>query len=139
MLFLAWWAGIFAFTFATWSGGMPDLAVSLHVATAVLAGALVAWWRFPVRDGLLIRWRPAPPSMAGAIVAIAVVSVVFIREALVATTAGEWSLAGVAEFLASWLVASVILGAIGLLCGLAGGMAAGLVGKYFKQGAGRAA
>lgn len=88
--FVLWWLGVVAFTFFSWSGGMSDLAVSLHVATAVIAGALVAWWRFPSREGLLVAgWRPAGPPLAGALVAVATVSGVFVRETTMILASNE--------------------------------------------------
>ena len=137
-LFLLGWLGVFALTFVTWPGGMSDLAVSLHVAAAMIAGALVAWWRFPASEGLLVGgWRPAGPPLAGAFVAIVVVSVVFIGDGLIAAKSGRWSVTRGAELLAGWLVASAILGAIGLLCGLVGGIASRFVAKRFKPRVGR--
>lgn len=132
-LFMMWWLVVFAFTFATWSGGMSAMSVWLHVATAVIAGALVAYWRFPVSEGLLARgWRLAGPPMAGSLVAIVIVSVVFVREALFAGTGDVLDVARAAELFVSWAVATAILAAIGLLCGLVGGWVGRLV-AYFER------
>ena len=133
-IFAAGWLGVFAFTFLTWAEGMSDLAVSLHVASAVTAGALVGWWQFPAGGGLLASgWRPAGPPSAGAFVAVAVVTAVFMREALTVAMSGRFSAIRGAELAASWLAASAILGAIGLLCGLLGGMASRFVASHFKS------
>jgi hypothetical protein len=139
-LFVLWWVSVVAFTFFTWSGGMSDLSVSLHVATAIIAGGLVAWWRFPVREGLLVDgWRPAGSPLAGALVAIATVSGVFVREGVIALASNERGLARGAELFASWLVASAILGAIGFLCGLLGAVTSGFIAKGVKSRNGRRA
>lgn len=133
LVFILWWLCVLVFTFVTETGGISDYAVSFHVATAVLAGAVVAWWRYPVRDGLLLRWSPAPPALAGALVAIVIVSIIFIREAINAAATREWGVARVADLLVSWVVAAAILGSIGLLCGLTGAIAAGSLARHFKN------
>ncbi len=107
------------------SGGMSDFAVSLQIAAAFAAGGLVGWWQFPLREGLLVNnRRPAAAPLAGALVAVTTVSLVFIREAIVAAISDGWRLSDLADLLLSWLAAGVLLGVIGSFFGWVGALIA---------------
>jgi hypothetical protein len=119
--FFMCWLAVFAYTFLVWKRGIPMQAMALHLAMPVLSGALVAWWRFPRREGLLVRgWRPAGPPLSGMLVAVVAVSVVFLREGAVAATSGTWRAAQLGDFLLSWLVASSLFAAIASVLALLG-------------------
>ena len=133
--FLMCWIAVFAWTFMTWSHGMSDVAVTFQVLATMIAGGMVGWWRYPLREGLLVNGRrPAGAPLAGALVAIATVSVVFLREAVVVIASAEWRGSSAADFVLSWLVASALLGAIGSVFGLFGALVSGFVAKHFKPG-----
>ena len=119
--FFLCWLAVFAYTFLVWEHGIPMPAFALHLAMPALSGAVVAWWRFPRWEGLLVRgWRPAGPPLSGMLVAVVAVSVVFLREGVVAVTSGEWRAAQLGGFLLSWLVASGIFAAIASVLALLG-------------------
>jgi hypothetical protein len=131
--FLLCWIAVFAWTLMTWSHGMSDLAVSLQVIATMIAGGLVGWWRYPSREGLLVNGRrPAGAPLAGALVAITTVSIVFLREAVVEIASGDWRASNTADFVLSWLVASALLGAIGSVLALFGALVSGLFARYLK-------
>lgn len=120
-LFIVGWLSLFAYTFASWGRGMPRLAYLIHWISPIVAGALVGWWRFPTREGLLVdRRRFAGAPLAGILVAFCTVSVVFAREAAVALLSGKFDAAGAADFVVAWLLASLILGIIASVLGLFG-------------------
>lgn len=121
--FLLCWLLIFAYTFPSGTPGIPDVVVLLHLAMPVLSGALVGWWRFPLREGLLAnRWRPAGPPLSGILVAVVAVSVVFVREGVESVASGTWRLAHIGGFLVSWLGATAVFAAIGSVFGLFGAL-----------------
>jgi hypothetical protein len=133
--FLVCWLAVYGYTFLTWSRGISNLAVLLHLASPVISGALVAWWRFPLHESLLDgRWRPAGPPLSGVLVAVVVVSVVFLREGVRAGLSGSWRVADAGGFLLSWLVAAALLGAIGSVLALFGAvLSRSLAGHLKKQ------
>ena len=127
------WLGVFTYTFLTWTRGIPPLATALHLAMPVLSGALVAWWRFPRSEGLLASgWRPAGPPLSGILIAVVAVSVVFLREAIVAVASGSGSVTYAGDFLLSWLVATSIFAAIASVFALFGAFASRLLARAFR-------
>lgn len=133
--FLLCWLAIFVYSFGTWNRGMSDLAVLLHLAAPVCSGAMVAWWRFPSREGLLVNhWRPAGPPLSGIIVAFVTVSAVFFREAALAVASGRWRLGNLGGFLLGWVLASAILSAIAAVLALFGAVLSRPVAARVKKG-----
>ena len=121
--FVLYWVALYVFTFSTWSRGMSNLAVLFHLASPVIAGALVGWWRYPRWESLLDgRWRIAGAPLSGAILALVIVSVVFVREAVQALASGNARIGAAGGMILSWLVASVILGAIAAVLALFGAL-----------------
>ena len=132
--FFVCWLALFAFTFATFTSGMSNLAYVLHLLSPVAAGALVGWWRYPAREGLLSGgWRIAGAPLAAILVALFTVSVVFLREGTLALLSGNWQFADFGGFVLGWLVASAILGSISSVFGLFGALLSGLVAKHVKK------
>jgi hypothetical protein len=132
--FLLYWVAVYVFTFATWSRGMSNRAVLFHVASPVIAGALVGWWRYPRWESLLDRrWHMAEAPLAGAILALAIVSVVFVREAVQGLASGNAHIGAAGGMIFSWLVASVLLGAIGAVLALFGALLSRLVAGVLRR------
>lgn len=131
--FVLFWLGAYVFTAVTWSRGMSNRAVLLHLATAVIAGALVGWWRYPRWESLLDGWRLAGAPLSGATLAVVIVSVVFLREAVQALATGKATVAAAAGMIVSWLVASVILGAIAAVLALFGALVSRSVAGVLKR------
>lgn len=132
--FFSYWVAVFALTFVTWSRGMSDVAVLWHLTTPVIAGALVGWWRYPRWESLLDgRWHLREAPLSGAIVAVVVVSVVFLREGAQALVSGHAHIGAVGGMIVSWLLASVILGAIGSVLALFGGLVSRSVAGVLRR------
>ena len=132
--FLSYWLAVLVFTLLTWSRGMSNLAVLFHLATPVIAGALVGWWRYPRWESLLDgHWRLAGAPLSGAILAVVIVSFVFLREGAQAVVSGNGRIGAVGGIVLSWLVASVILGAIGSVFALFGALVSRSVAGILRQ------
>ena len=131
--FVLCWLSVLVWALLTSPSSMPDYAVSLQVIAAAAAGAFVGWWQFPQRDGLLAGRRLAQGPLAGALVAVVVVTLVFLREAVLVVFADTWQLSRIPEFLISWLVASLLLGAIGSFLGMLGALSSGILAALVKK------
>ena len=132
-VFLFCWLGVFTYTFLTWTRGIPPLAMALHLVMPVLSGALVAWWRFPRCEGLLASgWRPAGPPLSGILIAVVAVSVVFLREAIVAVESGSGSVTHAVDFLLSCVVATSIFAAIASVFAPFVAFASQLIARAFR-------
>ncbi|HET7711511.1 MAG TPA: hypothetical protein VFL80_06240 [Thermoanaerobaculia bacterium] len=134
VLFAVTWLSLIAYTFASWGRGMSDVAYLIHWVSPIIAGALVGWWRFPIREGLLVgRTRFAPAPLAGVLVVLCTVTVVLAREAAVALFSGRFNAAGTGDFITAWFFASVIFGLIASVLGLFGGWLSVFVRAFGKS------
>jgi len=113
---------------------MPPGALLLHISAPTIAGGIVGLWRFPRREGLLDgRIRLAGAPLAGALVAISSVSVVFIADGVRKQFSGRWEAVATAEFFLSWVAASVLLAIVSLVFGLLGGFISAHLASFLNR------
>ena len=134
LAFAGAWSALFAYTFIGYSHGMPSFAFALHLATPLLSGSIVGWWRSPAREGFLVNgWKLAGAPLSGALVAVLAVSAVFLHEAIRDIASRSFGLFRIGELVISWFVAALIFAAIASVLALVGGAVSAFVARAVKK------
>jgi hypothetical protein len=133
-LFLVYWLVAWAVAILTWSkDGMSAPAAAMLMLGPVLAGGLVGWWRAPAREGLFVgRGHLAGGPLAGALVMLADVTVIFAADGLDDLRHGAWKWQGVLV----WLGWCIVFGLLALVLGLVGSFLGASLARVMRPPAG---